>query len=150
MPSEYKPPKYRLPKMCLKMPISPGLIFGILRYIGMHFHKKTHRPMLNVCAKSQDQEPGFQGTQSTYHYTFNLATKTFHETMCKTPWDMLKKCRKKIRLLPVEKRSRESSLKLPKSGKFQQKLANRISETSSKNHLHLFIYYIKLFILGTV
>ena len=27
MPSEYKPPEYKPPKMCLKMSISPGLIF---------------------------------------------------------------------------------------------------------------------------
>ena len=32
MPSEYKPPEYKPTKMCLKMAISPGLIFGILRY----------------------------------------------------------------------------------------------------------------------
>ena len=38
MLSEYKPPEYeplpecKPPKMCLKMSISPGLIFGILRY----------------------------------------------------------------------------------------------------------------------
>ena len=38
MPFEYKPPEYRPSeykplKMCLKMAVSPGLIFGILRYM---------------------------------------------------------------------------------------------------------------------
>ena len=33
MPSEYKPPEYKPPKKCLRTSISPGLIFGILRYI---------------------------------------------------------------------------------------------------------------------
>ena len=28
-PLKYKPPEYNAPKMCLKMAISPGLIFGI-------------------------------------------------------------------------------------------------------------------------
>ena len=32
-PPEYKPPEYKLPKISLEMAISPGLIFGILRYL---------------------------------------------------------------------------------------------------------------------
>ena len=31
-PPEYKPPEYKPPKKCLRTSISPGLIFGILRY----------------------------------------------------------------------------------------------------------------------
>ena len=33
MPFEYKPPDYKPPQMCSKIAISPGLIFGTLRYI---------------------------------------------------------------------------------------------------------------------
>ena len=34
MPSEYKPPpEYKPPRKCLRTSISPGLIFGILRYV---------------------------------------------------------------------------------------------------------------------
>ena len=32
IPSEYKPPEYKPPKKCLRIFISPGLIFGLLRY----------------------------------------------------------------------------------------------------------------------
>ena len=32
-PPNISPPEYKPPKMCLKMAISPGLIFGILRYL---------------------------------------------------------------------------------------------------------------------
>ena len=38
-PPEYKPPEYKPPKMCLKTFISPGLIFGILRYSTDKFHQ---------------------------------------------------------------------------------------------------------------
>ena len=42
MPSEFKPPEYKLPrikppKKCLRTFISPGLIFGILRYLNLKY-----------------------------------------------------------------------------------------------------------------
>ena len=36
MPSEYVPPEYKPPIKCFRTSISPGLIFGILRYVEKH------------------------------------------------------------------------------------------------------------------
>ena len=38
VPPNISPPEYKPPKMCLKTFISPGLIFGILRYSTDKFH----------------------------------------------------------------------------------------------------------------
>ena len=42
-PPEYKPPEYKPPKKCLVTSISPGLIFGIFRYIISVFKFKAIR-----------------------------------------------------------------------------------------------------------